>query len=107
AAKRSRGVKVAHTLADTMRHEPSRLVRQADHAVKLMSRNALLAGAHEMRRQKPFRHRNVRALVNRADSRRKLATAILAVIPARSHRLAAKRLHRLSLAAERTIGPVR
>lgn len=90
-----------------MRHEPSGFVRKANHAVKLVHTDAFLAGAHQVRRQKPFRHRNVRSFVNRANSGSEFASAIFAVIPARPHRFATKRLDGFKLAAERTISPVR
>lgn len=91
ATKRASRLQVAHTFANAMAHKPRGFVRQADHAVKLMRTDALLARAHQMRRQKPFGHRNVRALIDRANSRRELLPAVFAVIPARTHRFATKR----------------
>lgn len=54
-----RWAQLAHAFANTMSHEPRRLIRKAQHTVKLMSRNAFLAGAHDMRREQPFRHWNM------------------------------------------------
>lgn len=107
ATKRASRLKVAHTFANAMAHEPRGFVRQADHAVKLMRAHSLFAGAHQMRRQKPFRHRDMRAFVNRADRSRELLPAVFAVIPARPHGLAAQRRYAVKGAAERAIATLR
>lgn len=107
AAKRRSRTKLAHTLADTVRHEPSRLVWKAKHPMQLVRAHALLAGAHQMRREKPLRHRNVRPLIDRADRCRELLPAILAVIPARPHRHAAQCCHAIKHATERAVRTIR
>lgn len=103
AAKGADRVQLAHAFTYAMNHKPRRFVRKANHAVKLMGTHALLAGAHQVRRQQPLGHRNVRALVNRTNGRSELAATVFAVIPARTHRLAAQRLHRVGLAAVRAV----
>ena len=100
-------MQLAHSFTNTMRHEPSGLVGKPKHPVKLVSGDAFLAGAHQMRRKKPLGHGNVRPLVNCAHGRRELPAALFAVVPARPHRLAAQRLHGIRLAAERAVGTVR
>src|SRR5258708_15464781 len=107
ATKRASRVHVAHAFANAMSHKPRRLVRQAHHAVKLMRAPALLAGAHQMRRQKPFRHRDVRSLVNRADRCGEFLPTVFAVIPARSHRFAAQGRYAVERTAERAINTLR
>lgn len=107
AAQRPGRLQIAHALADAVRHKPRRLVGKAKHPVKLVGADALLAGTHKVRGEKPFRHRDVRPLVNRADLRRELAPAVLAVVPAWPHRLAAQRLHRVELPAVRAVRAVR
>lgn len=107
AAKRAGRVQIAHTFANTMTHKPRGFVGQPDHAVKLMGAHALLAGAHQMRRQKPLGHGDMRALVDRTDSRRELLPAVFAVIPARPHRLATKLRNAVKRTAERAIWTLR
>src|SRR5208282_1772277 len=69
-------LKICHSLADTVRHEPCRSIRaKTEHAEKLMRRHTFLSGAHEMRRQKPLMHRNMRTLVNGPNCRGKLFDA--------------------------------
>ncbi len=51
-----------HCEAQTMAHEPNRLVRDAKHPVNLMGRHAVVAGVHEVGRQKPTMKRYMAVL---------------------------------------------
>src|ERR1700710_2033387 len=62
-----------------MRHEPSRFVFDAKHAVQLMARHALLGRSKEMHRQPPFGQRNFGTLKHGSDGRRELAIASRAI----------------------------
>lgn len=90
-AKRASRLQIAHAFANALCHKPRSLVRQTNHAMKLMGAHALFAGAHEMRRQQPFRHWNVRPLIDRADCRREFLSAVFAVKPTRPHGFSAQR----------------
>jgi hypothetical protein len=63
-----------------MRHEPSCLVSDAQHPVKLMGAYSLLAGAHEMEGQHPFMQGNMAALKERSYGHAKLFLAGIAVV---------------------------
>ena len=57
-------MRLAHTLADAVRHEPRRPVAaEAELPPKLMRAHTLFAAAEQSRRQKPLVKRNVRTLV--------------------------------------------
>jgi hypothetical protein len=58
-----------------MRHEPSRFVGHAEHAVDLMAADAFLAGAEQVHRLKPQVQRDMRRMENRADRDAELALA--------------------------------
>ena len=55
-------VRTVHGLADAMAHEPSGLVSDLEHAVKLMSRGALLAPGHQFHDQNPLMQGDMAAL---------------------------------------------
>ena len=55
-----------------------------------MRANAFLAGAHEVRRQKPLVHWNVRPLINRADCRGELLPTVAALVQPGAMRVALK-----------------
>jgi hypothetical protein len=50
-----------------MHHEPRGLIRNAEHAVNLMGRNAALAGHVQKAGKPPFRQRHLGALENGSD----------------------------------------
>jgi hypothetical protein len=81
-AAHRRGVDIAHRLTDAVRHEPSRLVRNGQHAVQLVARNAFLAGAHEERCVQPLMQRHMRALKDGAHCYRELLAAGIAHVKA-------------------------
>jgi hypothetical protein len=66
---------ILHCFADTVRQEPSRLVRYPERAMQLVRGDAFLAGAHQADRQQPFVQRDMRALENHADAHRELVLA--------------------------------
>src|SRR4051794_6653871 len=72
-----------------------------------MRGHAFLAGAEKAEREQPLVQGNMRALVDRASADRELVLTILAVIPARSHGLAAKRPSAFHRAAKRAGHAVR
>src|ERR1700736_5991384 len=47
-----------HRLAQTMAHEPRRLVADAEHAMDLIPRNSFLRSRHQEQRRQPFRERD-------------------------------------------------
>jgi len=73
-AKRLR-VGISHRFTDAVHEEPSRLIRDAEGAVDLMSARAFFAGCHQPERQQPFVKRNMRAFEDRADAHRKFVLA--------------------------------
>jgi len=89
AAKR-RIFRKIHCRAQTMAHEPRRLVADAEHAMNLMPRNALLRCRHQEQRRKPFRERDFAFLKNGFDRDGELLTAGVALIHAWPMRLAAQ-----------------
>ena len=89
-----------------MTHEPRGFVSDAEHSVELVSRNALLAGAQQMRGEYPFSQEEFGTFIDGADSDGELVPAHSAVIPARPHRLTTKGLHLVLCATERTIGTI-
>jgi hypothetical protein len=107
ATKRTSASRLAHGLADAVRHEPSGLVGYVKHAVQLMRTHAFLGRGHQMERQNPLVQRDVRALKQRADRHRELLAAVAAVERPSSIALAFKALHvgRAAVRAPRTIGP--
>jgi len=96
-----------HRLADAVRHEPSRLVRDADGAVQLMGAHALLGGAKQVRRQHPLMERNLGILKDRADRNGELATAVATEVKARAVRLAVQGAIALGAATVRAYRAVR
>src|SRR5260221_4001865 len=65
-------------LANSVRHEPRRLVSDAQHAMELMRRNTLLARRHQVHCQEPLVQGNMRAFEHRARPYRELAMATVA-----------------------------
>ena len=91
-----------------MAHEPRGLVRHAQGAANLVSRDALLAGSHEVGRQKPLVERNLGTLEHRPDRRRELLAASVALIQARAGALALQFrgfVHDAAMRADRTMRP--
>src|SRR5215469_16317308 len=88
-----------------MRHEPcSSVGTEAQHPPKLVRRNSLFAGRHEMDSQQPFVHRDMRPLENRSDGRGERLIARTAVIDARAMGFA---LHGSSFAYNTAVGAFR
>jgi anti-sigma factor RsiW len=92
-----------------MRHEPGGAVgAEAEHAPKLVRGDRLFRGAHKVRREEPLMQRDMAALVQSADRRRKRLPAVLALVDARAGALA---FHfgcvadGAAMRADRAIGP--
>src|SRR5579864_6147960 len=62
-----------------MAHKPNRFVANAEHAVNLMCRHSLFAGAHQVGREKPAVKRDVAILKNTAHGDRELLTTAVAL----------------------------
>src|SRR5579863_10587929 len=76
-------------LPDAMRHEPRGAVgAETEHPPKLMRAHALLAGREQVHREKPLVQRDMGPLKERADGRRKVARACLALVEAWTGRFA-------------------
>src|SRR5579872_380095 len=101
------GAVIAHGLANAVRHEPSRAISDLERAMELMRAKALLGTGVEAEAQEPLVQRDMTALEHRADADGEFLAAVPAVIPARSHGLAAKSLNRVRSTAERAIGTLR
>lgn len=67
-----------------MSHEPSALVGDPEHSVKLMGAHALLAGAEQVNREEPLVQRNMAIRENRSDRHGELLSARLALVDARA-----------------------
>lgn len=96
------------SLADTVRHEPSRFVGHVQHAVQLVARHAFLAGAKQVRSQYPLVKGNLGTLKDGANGHAELGTAVATGQEARTVRLTLKAAVSLSTAAMRAywaIGP--
>src|SRR5665213_300881 len=78
AAERASLAGRLHRFADAMRHEPSGLVGNPQHPVKLVGADALLRRSHEVRGEQPLVQRDMRPLKNRARPDREFAPAIVA-----------------------------
>ena len=89
-----------------MTHEPRGFVSDAEHSVELVSRNALLAGAQQMRGEYPFSQEEFGTFIDGADSDGELVPANAAVIPTRPHRLSTKGFHLVLGAAVGAIGTI-
>jgi len=84
SAKSAFGQCLAHSLADTVSHEPSGTIRaEAKHPPQLVSRNPLLAGAKQVRCEQPLVQRDMRALIDGTDRRGKRLLAVPAFVDAR------------------------
>src|SRR6185312_9143695 len=64
-----------HGMANAMGHEPSGLVGDPKHSVKLMGTHALLAGRHQVDSHEPLVKRDMRTLKDRPDGHGKLTLA--------------------------------
>lgn len=98
--------------ADTVRHEPGRFVGHAKHAVQLVARHALFAGADKVRGQNPFVKGNLGTLENRPYGHAKLLAAVPTEQEARTGTLTLNLCHKAAIAlyaatvgAYRAIGP--
>jgi hypothetical protein len=96
-----------HGLADAMPEEPSGLHAAAKHSLDLPSRNAFLAGAHQVDDLEPQVQRQVAILEKGAHADRKGLLAGVAFVEARARRLAIQRTDARRAATERANGAVR
>lgn len=104
---------VLHSLADSVSHEPSRLVLDAQAAVELVRTDTLLAGTHQMDRQQPLVQRNAGPMEHGIYRNRELlaATLVTALVeawtdfPARARLDRVNALHRATMDAHRAIRP--
>src|SRR5450631_3461366 len=71
-----------HPIADTVTHEPGRLVSHPDHPVNLIGTERFLGRAQEKQGHQPFRNRNVRTLHDGSNGHRELLAAGSAKIDA-------------------------
>ena len=69
-----------HRHADTVRHEPSSFKGDAQRAVKLVSRHALLRRREQVGGQKPFVQRHFGSLKHRANGHGELLAAAIALV---------------------------
>gem|GEM_PF-5387169 len=81
--RRTRAAKLAgrldvHGFADTVRHEPSRLVGHAEHALQLLGANTLLGGTHKVGGIHPLVKGHLRAFKDGADGDGELLAAVAA-----------------------------
>lgn len=90
-----------------MSHEPRCLVGHAERPMKLVSRNALLAGGHEPERQRPFMQRDMARFHDRASCYSERAFTRVAVKQPGPVRFAAKPINALSFATVGTNGSIR
>ena len=88
-----------HRFAQTMAHEPSRFVADAEHAMNVMRRDTLLRSGHQEQHRQPFRERDFAFLENGLDRDGELLTAGIALIHAWTVRLAAQAGDFLAVAA--------
>ena len=71
-----------HRLPDPVSHEPSGLVRDLQHPMELVRRDALLARGHQVKGEYPLGQRDMAALHHRAIRNREMATAGVALMQA-------------------------
>jgi len=98
-----------HRFPDPMRHEPSRLVRYAEHSMQLVGRNAFLGRRHQVKAQNPLVQRDMALFHDRADRHRERLAASVALIHARAMRLALNErgfVHNSTVRADWAIRPV-
>src|SRR5262245_48639739 len=108
AAQRARERLLLHGFAETVRHKPGGLVGDAEHAVELVRRDALLAGRHQIGSEQPLAQRDMRALKHSPDRHRELAAARAAMpetFVAGGARQPMDVLNLAAVRAERAIGP--
>src|ERR1039458_3878000 len=97
---------VQHSLTDSMRHAPGRLIRHAEHPMKLLSANALPAGTQQIRGHQPFGQRNPWALKRRSDRHCELLAAVHTLPQIRPMRLTLELIRLLSARAMRANRPL-
>src|SRR5665213_2197759 len=68
-----------HRVADAMRHEPCRAVGDAERALQFEGGDAVLARAHHVDTEYPFRERNLAVLEDRANEDGKLLATLVAL----------------------------
>src|SRR5579862_875223 len=95
--------KRAHRLADTVCHEPRRLVGNIKRAVQLVRRHTFLAAAQQPERQRPFIQRHMAALHDGADRHGESLIAAVAMKQTIAVRLAVEPVDLFRLAAMRAI----
>ncbi len=104
--------RIGHAFAQAMGHEPRRLVGDAKGALKLKGRDAFLAGAHQVGREKPLVQRDFGTLEHGSNGRGELLAAFLrvALIHARTVRLAVQRrgvANETAMRTDRAMRPTR
>jgi hypothetical protein len=98
----------AHGFANAMAHEPSSLESNAQGAMKLIARNALLGRAHEIHGLKPIVHWHMASLEYGPNFHGERFTALVALVSANSGALTAHLGNAIDCAAVRaggTVGP--
>ena len=106
AAKRA-WVRIAHSFADTVRHEPRGFVGDAKHTVQLVRAHALLAGGKQLGSQHPLVEWDFGSLIDGPDRDAELLSAGSAVEQSWAMRLAFKAVHFFRFAAMRAVGAIR
>ena len=105
----NRAVLALGALTEAVKQEPRRFVVRAQHPLQLQGAHALLAGAHEVRREHPLVQGNVRALHHGPDGDGEGLAAILTLVNAgtgaRAHELRDPVAHDAALRADRTLRP--
>jgi hypothetical protein len=89
----------AHGLMETVRHEPCGLESDAQGAVKLVTRNALLGRAHEVCGLKPIVHRHMARLKDGPNFYGERLAALVALVGANTGALAAHLRNSIDCAA--------
>ena len=98
---------LAHRFADTVRHKPCALERNAKRAVQLIRANALLARRDQEDRLQPETQGNVAGLEDRPDLDRERLAAVVALVRADARTFAIHRAVALDAAAMRADGAFR
>jgi hypothetical protein len=91
-----REVARTHRFADAMAHEPSRLEGDAQHPVKLVGANSLLAGTQERNSLQPHPHGDMAVLEDGPDLHGEGLAAVLALVGANAGGLALQLGHALA-----------
>jgi homoserine dehydrogenase len=102
------GVVRPHRLANAPRHEPCCLESDAQDAVELVARNALLAAGNKIHCLKPYIHGDVRGFEDGADFYRERLAALVTLVGANAGAFAVhlrNTIYAATMTANRTIRP--